>query len=135
MSKIKDEKTAKELFGYSSSFGSFDFSSVAEEKKDLNPEGLTEALSDEETRDAVKELRERRLANMRAGRGRPRNENADKETKMTFVVNKGQLEKIREIGYRDRLLIKEIIFASLERYISDYEKKNGEVTPSGKSKL
>lgn len=135
MSKIKDEKTAKKLFGYSSSFGSYDFSSVAEEKKDLNSEELTEALSDEETRNAVKELRERKIANQQAGRGRPRKENSDKETRMTFVVDKVQLEKIREIGYRERLFIKEILFSALERYISGYEKRNGEVIPSGKSKL
>ena len=135
MSKIKNEKTAKELFGYSSSFGSYDFSSVAEERKDLNSEELTEALSDEETKTAVRELRERKIANQQSGRGRPKSENSENETRMTFVVNKVQLEKIREIGYRERKFTKEILFESLERYISDYEKRNGEVVPSGKSKL
>ena len=135
MSNIKNEKTAKEMFGYNSSFGSYDFSSVAEEKKDLNEEELTEALSDEETRTAIKELRERKIANQKAGRGRPRNENSDNETRMTFVVNKEQLEKIREIGYRERLFTKEILFEALGNYIHDYEDKNGEVIPSGKSKL
>ena len=135
MSKIKNEKTAKELFGYNNSFGTYDLSFVAEEKKDLNEEELTEALSDEETKTAVRELRKRKIANQQAGRVRPRNENSDKETRMTFVVNIEQLEKIREIGYQERLFTKEILFQALERYLSDYEKRNGKVTPSGKSKL
>jgi len=135
MSKIKNEKTAKELFGYSSSFGSYNFSSVAEEKKDLNSEELTDSLTDEETKTAVRELRERKIANQQSGRGRPKNENSENETRMTFVVNKAQLEIIREIGYRERLFTKEILYNALGDYIAKYQRENGQVIPNRKSKL
>ena len=71
----------------------------------------------------------------RKRRGRPRNEDSDKETRMTFIVDKTQLEKIREIGYRERKFTKEILYKALEDLISDYEARNGEVVPKGKSKL
>lgn len=71
----------------------------------------------------------------RKRRGRPRNEDSDKETRMTFIVDKTQLEKIREIGYRERKFTKEILYKALEDLISDYEARNGEVIPKGKSKL
>lgn len=71
----------------------------------------------------------------RKRRGRPRNEDSDKETRMTFIVDKTQLEKIREIGYRERKFTKEILYKALEDLISDYEARNGEVIPKRKSKL
>lgn len=137
-SKIKDEKKAKDLFGYNSSFGSYDLSLVAEEKENLSAEELTKFLEDDETRRAVEELRARRTEAAQAARkprGRPRNEDSDKETRMTFIVDKTQLEKIREIGYRERKFTKEILYKALEDLISDYEARNGEVIPKGKSKL
>lgn len=68
-------------------------------------------------------------------RGRPKNENSDSETRMTFVVNKVQLEKIREIAYRHNLYEKDILYHALGEVIREYEEKHGEVIPRGKSKL
>lgn len=134
MSKIKDEKTAKEMFGYSPSFGTYDLSLVAEEKKDLSQDELIEEVSDKETKTALQERKKVRQQEGRK-RGRPRKEGSQEVTRMTFIVNKVQLEKIREIGYRETLFTKEILYSALQKYIADYERKNGEVIPQGKSKL
>lgn len=132
MSKIKSEKDVKELFGYNNSFGRADLTQIAKEVKGLSQDELIDSLSDDESKTA---LLKRKVKRQQDGRGRPKNENSDKETRMTFVVNKEQLEKIREIGYRNTLFVKEILFEALDRFIKDYEEKYGEVIPQGKSKI
>lgn len=114
MSKIKDEKTAKQLFGYSSSFGGVS-SEIAKEEKGLSREELIDSVGDESTKTALLDKPQNKRT------GRPRNEDSDLWQKMTFVVNKEQLSTLREIGHEERLQIKDILFAVLESFLSDYE--------------
>lgn len=132
MSKIKNEKDVKELFGYNNSFGIADISQIAKEVKGLSQEELIGSLSDEESKSA---LLQRKIKKQQDGRGRQKNEDSELWTRMTFVVHKAQLEKIREIGYRNTLFTKEVLFEALDRFIKDYESKYGEVIPQGRSKI
>jgi hypothetical protein len=49
------------------------------------------------------------------------------ETRATFIVQEGALEKIKAIAYWDRKNIKDVLQTALELYISQYESKNGAV--------
>jgi hypothetical protein len=51
------------------------------------------------------------------------------ETRATFIINEGLLEKLKAIAYWDRLLIKDVVNTALQDAIDKYEKKNGNVKP------
>ena len=121
MTKIKDEKTARELFGKMSSFGIVQ--GVAKEEKGLSRGALIESVESEETRTL---LQERKTAQERGKRGRPKSEDSELWQKMTFQVSKAQLAKLKEIAYQDRLLVKDVLFEALERYFVEYESKDFE---------
>ena len=73
-------------------------------------------------------------------RGRPRTNNREiektsqegckeAETRATFIVNEGDLERIKAVAYWDRVQIKDAINAALREYIERYEAKNGPLQP------
>lgn len=96
-------------------------------------------LSKEELLDQVSEdlrpeiLRKRSQLKGLSNRGRKKKEDSESYTRMTFVVNIKQLEKIREICYRDSTFAKDIIEEALGIYLKRYEKERGEVIPTGKA--
>lgn len=47
------------------------------------------------------------------------------ETRATFIVNEGLLEKVKAIAYWDRVQIKDVVGDALMAYVAQYEKKNG----------
>jgi len=49
------------------------------------------------------------------------------ETRATFIVKEGLLEKLKAIAYWERILIKEVVTSALEEAVAKYEKKNGAV--------
>ncbi len=49
----------------------------------------------------------------------------ENETRATFIINEELLEKLKAIAYWDRVLIKDVINASLSETVGKYEKKNG----------
>jgi len=51
------------------------------------------------------------------------------ETRATFIVKEGLLEKLKAIAYWERILIKEVVASALEEAIARYEKKNGDIKP------
>ena len=53
----------------------------------------------------------------------------DGETRATFIVKEGLLDKFKAIAFWDRALIKDMTNSALEDYITRYEKKNGSVKP------
>lgn len=53
----------------------------------------------------------------------------ENETRATFIVKEDTLEKLKAIAYWERLLHKEVAALALEKYVADYEKKNGEIKP------
>jgi hypothetical protein len=69
------------------------------------------------------------------GRGRPR-KNTDERgnrtdgyRRTTLIVSEEQLAKIKEIGFKETLTMKEIIEKALDMVIERYEAKNGEIKP------
>lgn len=69
------------------------------------------------------------------GRGRPR-KNTDERgnrtdgyRRTTLIVSEEQLAKIKEIGFKETLTMKEIIEKALDMVIEKYEAKNGEIKP------
>lgn len=124
MSKIKDEKTAKELFGKMSSFGIVS-GSIAKEENGLSGDELIDSVDDPQTRELLREKKssreERKSQEKGKGRGRPKSQDSDLWQKMTFQVSKAQLARLKEIAYNDRLLVKDVLFEALERYFADYE--------------
>ena len=132
MSNIKNDKSALDVISYKNNFGITDLSETAKEIKDLSQEELVATIEDEETRTA---LRERGIKARKDGRGAKKKPDSDLYMTMSFKVNIEQLEKIREIGYRESKFTKEILFEALGEYIGKYERVNGEVTPQGKAKV
>jgi len=53
----------------------------------------------------------------------------EKETRATFIVNEGLLDKLKSIAYWDRKLIKQVVDTALQEAVTKYEKKNGAVKP------
>jgi hypothetical protein len=47
------------------------------------------------------------------------------ETRATFIVNEGLLDKVKAIAYWDRVQIKDVVGEALTAYATQYEKKNG----------
>lgn len=136
MSKIKNAKEAKDLFGFNASHGGVNITDIAQEIKGQSVEELISTLSNTKTKEALRErLEKTRIEGIKRGRGRPRTMESDNEIRMTFIVKKEQLEKIREIGYREVKFTKEILSEALGAYIEEYERKEGVVIPGGKSKL
>lgn len=123
MSKIKDEKTARELFGKMSSFGIVP-EELAKEETGLSREALIDSVDDEETKTLLQErksLQDEKNAQGKGKRGRPRKEDSDLWQKMTFIVSKEQLSQMKDIAYKERVSVKDVLFQALERYLSDYE--------------
>lgn len=123
MSNIKNNKEALDLLTYENNFGLAD-------PKGLSQEELVQTIGDEHTREA---LRERGIQARKDGRGAKRKSDSDQYITMSFKVNIEQLEKIREIGYRESRFTKEVLFEALGDYIDKYERVKGEVIPQGKS--
>lgn len=49
------------------------------------------------------------------------------EKRATFIVKEEQLEKLKAIAYWDRVKIKDVMDAALEKHIAAWEKKHGPV--------
>lgn len=56
------------------------------------------------------------------------------DTRATFVLEEQVLEKIKAVAYWERRLIKEVVTEALLNYLSEYEKKKGEVKPRPSTK-
>lgn len=56
------------------------------------------------------------------------------ETRATFIVNEGLLEKIKALAYWERKQIKQIINAAFNSHLDQYESKNGAIKPIPKKK-
>jgi len=46
---------------------------------------------------------------------------------VTFSVNVDQYEKLKALAHWERLMLKQVLFDSLEKYIIEYESKNGKI--------
>lgn len=89
---------------------------------------LINSVEDEKLREA---LRARRME----GRGRPR-KNTDASGKRTdgysrtsLILNDEKVAKIKEIAFKETLTMKEIFEYALDKVITEYEAKHGEVVP------
>lgn len=86
---------------------------------------LLSTITDENLRERLKQRGEKKHA------GRPRKGEeispSERTTRATFVINEEALAKIREIALRERIQQKDIISLLFEIFISNYEKKNGEI--------
>lgn len=102
-----------------------------EKEKRIKRKELVDTIEDEETKAAIQE---RWIKARKDGRGAKKKPDSDLYMTMSFKVNIEQLEKIREIAYRESKFTKEILFEALGDYINYYERLYGEVTPQGKSK-
>jgi len=54
------------------------------------------------------------------------------ETRATFIVKEELLEKLKDIAYWDREMIKAVVGEALSQYVDNWEKKNGKVKPRKK---
>lgn len=91
-------------------------------------EDLLNSIEDEQLREAL-----RQKQNSRRGRPRKDAEQAQRDsalyTRATFVVSRELLGKMRAIGYRETLTIKEVMEQAMRKAVKDYEKINGPVMP------
>lgn len=91
-------------------------------------EDLINSTEDEELRELLK-------ARRMDGRGRPRKDCKDRESKTqgysrtSLILNDAQVAKIKEIGFRETLTMKELFELALNMVIEKYEQTHGEVVP------
>ena len=52
-----------------------------------------------------------------------------KDTRATFVISEELVEKVKDIAYWERALIKEVVEEAFREYVEKYEKKNGSIKP------
>lgn len=57
----------------------------------------------------------------------PRNERERENIRTSFMLNRNQYDKVREIALREGITIKELVYSMLELAIEKYEKAHGEV--------
>lgn len=60
-------------------------------------------------------------------RGRKPNPNRENEERVTFIMDRGIIEKLRGIAYHKDKTLKVVTAEALSFYLADYEKKNGEI--------
>ena len=118
-----DEVGAKEKFRFSSSFGKDKL--PVQEKNDLSVEELKETLEEKTILELRKE--EVRREGLHKSKGRPKDEDFEDFKRMTFIVRKEYLTKIRLIGVRDAVFTKEIIDEALRMYLDQYERNYGKI--------
>ncbi len=53
----------------------------------------------------------------------------DNETRATFIVNEGLLEKLKDITYLDILLIKNLVSIAVQHKVDKYEQENVVINP------
>lgn len=92
---------------------------------------LKEALEDEETLKSA--LRSKRFAGGRPKKGEIRESKTKGYGRTCIVINEEKLAKIKEIGFRETLTLKEIFEAMMDNLIKTYEAKHGEIIPSDHS--
>lgn len=54
----------------------------------------------------------------------------ENETRATFIVNEELLEKVKQVAYWERLLIKDVVNRALLEAVAKFEKANGEIKPT-----
>lgn len=123
---MKIDKSSLDLITYDNDFGYTDLTEILSRPvTDKTQEELIKTFA-KETQGA---LWERAVKARKDGRGKPKSKDSEKFIAMTFRVNIDQLEKIREIGFRECKFTKEVLFEALDDYIRRYETANGEVKP------
>lgn len=106
-------------------------SSTEELKATIKDPELKEALEDEETLRSA--LRSKRFAGGRPKKGETRESKTKGYGRTCIVINEEKLAKIKEIGFRETLTLKEIFEAMMDNLIKTYEAKHGEITPTDHS--
>lgn len=53
----------------------------------------------------------------------------ENETRATFIINEGLLEKLKAMAYWERSLIKDVVNEALQEAVAKYEKVTGEIKP------
>lgn len=66
--------------------------------------------------------------------GTPKKGTHPGESRATFILPEAIIEKVKDLAYWDRLMIKEVVGAALRDYLQKYEKKNGAIKPRPKNK-
>lgn len=98
------------------------------EPEEAKDEDLISTIEDEELREALKKRRLKKV-------GRPRKSDKDrvvegvKYTRFTTIVSREQIAKLKEIGFRETLTLKEILEQIFGDAIAAYERNNGVIVP------
>lgn len=129
-----DKKNTMDILDFEENLKAYGMNVVAKEKDGLTPEELTNEIKDPVTRSLLEERRLRAMTEGRRKAGRPKGDNSENEMRMTFVTDKVQLSKIREIAHKTGIFVKDILFEAFRMYLDKYEKENGEVNPQYHSK-
>ena len=101
---------------------------AVEEEAPEDEKDIINTIEDEELKEALKRHRLRKA-------GRPRKDAKDrmadgeKYTRFTTIGNREQIAKLKEIGFRETLTLKEILEQIFADAIEAYEKKHGVVVP------
>jgi len=51
----------------------------------------------------------------------------ENETRATFIINEGLLDKLKAVAYWERSLIKDVLAEALQGYLEQYEQKHGKI--------
>lgn len=102
-----------------------------EGKEAISSQIIEETPSREELEEALK-------AHANSKRGRPKkwqgSRSSEGEVRTSIVITEEQLAKLKEISLRETITLKEVIIASLDLSIENYEKKFGKIVPKVRTK-
>lgn len=116
-SKIKNDNQARDLFGYAASFGKLQ-NGAAYEINGLTPEELIDTIRDKEAKEELLRLHVERMINGRK-RMTPIEEKPYK--RVTLLVDKAQLEKLKRLRVLSLKFEKDLIYEAFEDLFQKYD--------------
>ena len=73
-------------------------------------------------------------AGSKPNKGTSKEGTAPGETRATILITEASWEKVKDIAYWDRIMIKEVVAAAFDDFISRYEQQHGKIKPRPKNK-
>lgn len=96
------------------------------EKENKIQEGASSLFNGDKTHDPDK-LKSHRKFFLTGRRGKESSTDDKGEIRTSFMLNRNQYDKVREIAIREGITIKELVYSMLELAIEKYERKHGQV--------
>ena len=96
------------------------------EKENKIQEGASSLFNGDKAQDPER-VKSHRKFFLTGRRGKDPSADDKGEVRTSFMLNRNQYDKVREIAMREGITIKELVYSMLELAIEKYERKHGQV--------